>query len=159
MWKRGENHHSLFLKSECSEGMPSWDFEKWFMLGDTCYRASLSKAQRKVAFKCAVETEIERDVEVLFWQIRAFVLGSYGYNFENKRTDPGFAWPTPPSPEWQIVVRWIMGKFDYEIDLFNRNTRTFMLGEGKTFPLPGSDKTRFNRDWFRELGFVVLDYQ
>jgi len=135
---------------------PVMAFEEWYQRGLECYRWNLPRPLVKRAFRKLV-LQPKWSKEVKMWQVRAFIYGwRGGYAERDVCRAPGYAWPVPSDPSWDLVV-FVYRDGHPVLDWLHPVSRRFWSEENELFLLPRSEPGELYRGWFVEMGFDVLD--
>lgn len=141
------------------------EFEDWFQLGWKCFLARLTKPLRKQAFHAQLRRRQAEGRTVHWWQARAFIYAAAGRGCTGEGAEPrlssNFQWPTSPDPSWQLVVC-CYPDGTCELDLVHQVSRRFWSEQHDFFEIPvdcvDPQSTFFTRQWYRDMGFDVIDF-
>jgi len=151
VWTRALDAHAAG-----DDDLPVMAFEEWYQRGLECFRWNFPRPLVLRAFgNLVLQQKWSKDVQM--WQVRAFIYGwRGGYSGRDVCRAPGYAWPVPSDPSWDLVV--FVYRDGYPVlDWLHPVSRRFWSEENEPFVLPSSEPGELYRGWFIEMGFDVLD--
>ncbi len=153
---------SFLDRAADEDGYPDMDFETFYQQGISCFVWGLPRYLVRQAFKKLCSDWQATGGTVAMWQVRAFVFGLSGRygsaGIHSRRIPDDFQWPTPPDASWELVVCFYPdGKFD--LDLLHPVSCRFWTEDNGFFDVPTEDPTLISRDWFKKMGFDLMDFQ
>lgn len=114
-----------------------------------------------MAFRKVCTDWVAKAGSVAMWQVRAFIYGMRGRDCDGlreRRVPQGYSWLTPPDVSWDLVVC-VYPDGLCDLDFAHPVSRRFWSEDHDFFALPSDDRSVMNREWFKTMGFEILDMQ